>query len=140
MPYIEPVSSLLSWCGSLRTLGTFSVNQQRQFLSNPLSITIGYHRLYSHRAFRANTAVRTVLAALGSAGFQGSIKVGRPSTPSIICIDAHLVVVRRSLNRMRSNFYSVGFKGVSDIGYIMYVGESLSEFICSHRRTLEVYG
>lgn len=55
-------------------------------------ITIGYHRLYSHRAFRANTAVRTVLAALGSAGFQGSIKVGRPST-SPNCIDAHVVVV-----------------------------------------------
>ncbi|KAJ7610805.1 hypothetical protein FB45DRAFT_982113 [Roridomyces roridus] len=38
-------------------------------------ITIGYHRLYSHRAFRAKLPVRVVLAALGSAGFQGSIKV-----------------------------------------------------------------
>ncbi|KAJ7293006.1 fatty acid desaturase-domain-containing protein [Mycena rebaudengoi] len=37
-------------------------------------ITIGYHRLYSHRAFRAKLGVRIVLAALGSAGFQGSIK------------------------------------------------------------------
>ncbi|KAF7307151.1 Stearoyl-CoA desaturase [Mycena indigotica] len=37
-------------------------------------ITIGYHRLYSHRAFRAKLPVRLVLAALGSAGFQGSIK------------------------------------------------------------------
>ncbi|KAK0208735.1 hypothetical protein DFS33DRAFT_1253568 [Desarmillaria ectypa] len=37
-------------------------------------ITVGYHRLYSHRAFRANAAVRIALAALGSAGFQGSIK------------------------------------------------------------------
>ncbi|KAJ7651627.1 hypothetical protein DFH06DRAFT_1207561 [Mycena polygramma] len=37
-------------------------------------ITIGYHRLYSHRAFRAKFAVRVILAALGSAGFQGSIK------------------------------------------------------------------
>ncbi|KAJ7754945.1 hypothetical protein DFH07DRAFT_822247 [Mycena maculata] len=37
-------------------------------------ITIGYHRLYSHRAFRAKFPVRVVLAALGSAGFQGSIK------------------------------------------------------------------
>ncbi|KAF7303190.1 Stearoyl-CoA desaturase [Mycena kentingensis (nom. inval.)] len=35
---------------------------------------IGYHRLYSHRAFRATLPVRLVLAALGSAGFQGSIK------------------------------------------------------------------
>lgn len=39
-------------------------------------ITIGYHRLYSHRAFRANFGVRMVLAALGSMAFQGSIKVG----------------------------------------------------------------
>lgn len=38
-------------------------------------ITIGYHRLYSHRAFRAAFAVRLVLAALGSMAFQGSIKV-----------------------------------------------------------------
>lgn len=37
-------------------------------------ITIGYHRLYSHKAFKANTVVRAVLALLGSAGFQGSIK------------------------------------------------------------------
>ncbi|KAJ7686705.1 hypothetical protein B0H17DRAFT_709064 [Mycena rosella] len=39
-----------------------------------LGITIGYHRLYSHRAFKAKFAVRVVLAAFGSAGFQGSIK------------------------------------------------------------------
>ncbi|KAJ7654837.1 hypothetical protein B0H17DRAFT_1163477 [Mycena rosella] len=39
-----------------------------------LGALIGYHRLYSHRAFRAKFAVRVVLAALGSAGFQGSIK------------------------------------------------------------------
>ncbi|KAJ7727149.1 hypothetical protein DFH07DRAFT_233922 [Mycena maculata] len=37
-------------------------------------ITIGYHHLYSHRAFRAKFPVRVVLAAWGSAGFQGSIK------------------------------------------------------------------
>ncbi|CAK5264434.1 unnamed protein product [Mycena citricolor] len=37
-------------------------------------ITIGYHRLYSHRAFKAKLPVRVVLAVLGSAGFQGSIK------------------------------------------------------------------
>lgn len=37
-------------------------------------ITIGYHRLYSHKAFKAKFGVRLVLAILGSAGFQGSIK------------------------------------------------------------------
>lgn len=33
-----------------------------------ISITIGYHRLYSHRSFRASFGVRVVLAILGSAG------------------------------------------------------------------------
>ncbi|KAF8899049.1 hypothetical protein BD779DRAFT_1607641 [Infundibulicybe gibba] len=37
-------------------------------------ITVGYHRLYSHRAYHASFGVRLVLAALGSAAFQGSIK------------------------------------------------------------------
>ncbi|KAG6817938.1 hypothetical protein H0H87_012406 [Tephrocybe sp. NHM501043] len=38
-------------------------------------ITVGYHRLYSHRAFRASFGIRVVLAAMGSSAFQGSIKV-----------------------------------------------------------------
>ncbi|KAF5323535.1 hypothetical protein D9611_005581 [Ephemerocybe angulata] len=38
-------------------------------------ITIGYHRLYSHKAFKANTVVRAVLALLGSAGFQGAYDI-----------------------------------------------------------------
>ncbi|KAG1783556.1 hypothetical protein EV702DRAFT_956927 [Suillus placidus] len=37
-------------------------------------ITIGYHRLWSHHAFRANVYVRVILAALGCSAFQGSIK------------------------------------------------------------------
>ncbi|KAF8910097.1 hypothetical protein CPB84DRAFT_1958587 [Gymnopilus junonius] len=37
-------------------------------------VTIGYHRLYSHKAFRAALSVRVVLAVLGSAAVQGSIK------------------------------------------------------------------
>ncbi|KAF8585127.1 hypothetical protein K439DRAFT_1083268 [Ramaria rubella] len=37
-------------------------------------VTIGYHRLYSHRAFQATVGVRAVLAVLGSMAFQGSIK------------------------------------------------------------------
>ncbi|KAG5637648.1 hypothetical protein H0H81_003725 [Sphagnurus paluster] len=42
-------------------------------------ITIGYHRLYSHRAFRASLGVRMMLAAMGSSAFQGSIKPGGAS-------------------------------------------------------------
>lgn len=48
-------------------------------------ITIGYHRLYSHRAFRAGLPVRILLAALGSAGFQGSIKVRTTQSGAVLC-------------------------------------------------------
>ncbi|KZT62668.1 hypothetical protein CALCODRAFT_489670 [Calocera cornea HHB12733] len=37
-------------------------------------ITLGYHRLWSHKAFSANLPLRVVLAIMGSLGFQGSIK------------------------------------------------------------------
>lgn len=38
-----------------------------------LGIELGYHRLYSHRAFRARPGVRWVLLALGSLAFQGPL-------------------------------------------------------------------
>ncbi|KAF8326631.1 uncharacterized protein EI90DRAFT_3069993 [Cantharellus anzutake] len=37
-------------------------------------ITIGYHRLWSHRSFTAGRPLRVILAAMGCSGFQGSIK------------------------------------------------------------------
>ncbi|KDE03148.1 hypothetical protein MVLG_06343 [Microbotryum lychnidis-dioicae p1A1 Lamole] len=37
-------------------------------------ITIGYHRLWSHRSFTAAFPLRVVLAGMGCLGFQGSIK------------------------------------------------------------------
>ncbi|RDX51133.1 hypothetical protein OH76DRAFT_1455059 [Lentinus brumalis] len=40
-----------------------------------MGITVGYHRLYSHRAFRAAFPVRMFVALLGASAFQGSIKV-----------------------------------------------------------------
>ncbi|KAH9973270.1 hypothetical protein BGW80DRAFT_1171928 [Lactifluus volemus] len=40
-----------------------------------ICITIGYHRLYSHRSFNASIGVRSVLAVIGAGAFQGSIKV-----------------------------------------------------------------
>ncbi|KAI8990695.1 hypothetical protein BD414DRAFT_484513 [Trametes punicea] len=39
-----------------------------------LGITVGYHRMYSHRAFRATWPIRALLAMLGASAFQGSIK------------------------------------------------------------------
>ncbi|KAF8753836.1 Acyl-CoA desaturase [Rhizoctonia solani] len=37
-------------------------------------ITIGYHRLWSHKSFTARRPLRAVLAVMGALGFQGSIK------------------------------------------------------------------
>ncbi|KAI0652509.1 hypothetical protein C8Q79DRAFT_103901 [Trametes meyenii] len=39
-----------------------------------MGITVGYHRLYSHRAFRAAWPVRMAVALLGASAYQGSIK------------------------------------------------------------------
>jgi stearoyl-CoA desaturase (Delta-9 desaturase) len=38
-------------------------------------LTIGYHRLWSHRSFTARFPLRIVLAAMGTLGFQGSIRL-----------------------------------------------------------------
>jgi stearoyl-CoA desaturase (delta-9 desaturase) len=46
-----------------------------RLLQSNQRITIGYHRLYSHRSFNASLGVRAVLALLGASAFQGSIKV-----------------------------------------------------------------
>ena len=39
-----------------------------------LGITAGYHRLWSHRSFKASNGLKIFLAILGTLGFQGSIK------------------------------------------------------------------
>lgn len=49
-------------------------------------ITIGYHRLYSHRSFTATRALRVVLALMGCLGFQGSIKCEfTPRNLQLVC-------------------------------------------------------
>lgn len=45
------------------------------FWSPSNSITLGYHRLYSHRTFHAALIVRILIAIFGSMACQGSIKV-----------------------------------------------------------------
>jgi len=64
------------------------------FLSWQLAIfgiTIGYHRLYSHRSFRARRPLRLVLALLGTLGFQGSVKCTRVS--SLVIVQLYLIVL-----------------------------------------------
>ncbi|PPQ78943.1 hypothetical protein CVT25_002394 [Psilocybe cyanescens] len=64
MYYLPP------WAAQKKTLLLWFLTWQM----SDFGITIGYHRLYSHKAFRAAIGVRVVLAILGSAAFQGSIK------------------------------------------------------------------
>ncbi|ORY21154.1 hypothetical protein BCR39DRAFT_554136 [Naematelia encephala] len=63
--YLSPISQV-----DKRTLILCFIS----FQSASFGITIGYHRLWSHRAFTARLPLRIALAWMGSLGFQGSIK------------------------------------------------------------------
>src|SRR4051794_36702327 len=43
------------------------------FLCSSMSITLGYHRLFSHFAFRAKWPVRLFTCVFGAASFEGSV-------------------------------------------------------------------
>ena len=43
------------------------------YLATGLGVTVGFHRLFTHRAFATSAPVRAVLAALGSAAVEGPI-------------------------------------------------------------------
>src|SRR5690349_25054299 len=41
------------------------------YLLTALGITVGFHRLFTHRSFETNVVVKTILAILGSMAVQG---------------------------------------------------------------------
>jgi stearoyl-CoA desaturase (Delta-9 desaturase) len=43
------------------------------YVLTALGITLGYHRMFTHRAFEASRAFRTVIAVLGSMAVEGSV-------------------------------------------------------------------
>jgi stearoyl-CoA desaturase (delta-9 desaturase) len=43
------------------------------YVSTGLGVTVGYHRLFTHRSFRTTPTVRAVLAVLGSAALEGPV-------------------------------------------------------------------
>ena len=61
----------LAWGGALNwsDLVVFGV----MYVLTGLGITLGYHRLFTHRSFKTTRAVRVVLAVLGSMAVQGSV-------------------------------------------------------------------
>jgi stearoyl-CoA desaturase (delta-9 desaturase) len=60
-----------AWEGLLRPgdLIVFTV----LYVVTGLGVTVGFHRLFTHRSFKAKPAVRTVLAVLGSAAIEGPV-------------------------------------------------------------------
>src|SRR5918992_5213293 len=43
------------------------------YLLTAIGITVGFHRLFTHRSFKAKPAVRAVFAVLGSAAIEGPV-------------------------------------------------------------------
>ncbi len=58
-------SELLGWSDLI----VFAI----MYVSTGLGITVGFHRLFTHRSFKTGKAVRAILAALGSAAIEGPV-------------------------------------------------------------------
>src|SRR3954469_20864022 len=58
-------SSLLGWSDLI----VFAI----MYIATGLGITVGFHRLFTHRSFKTGKAVRAILAALGSAAIEGPV-------------------------------------------------------------------
>ncbi|KNZ60028.1 hypothetical protein VP01_1624g4 [Puccinia sorghi] len=63
--YISPIHKI-SWQTLLLTILSWQLAT--------FGITIGYHRLWSHKSFKAATPLKCFLSLIGCLGFQGSIK------------------------------------------------------------------
>src|SRR5215212_2119289 len=71
LPFLAFLAAIgLSWGGLVtwRDLAIFAV----MYALAGFGVTVGYHRLLTHRAFDASPAVRGTLAVLGSMGVQGA--------------------------------------------------------------------
>ena len=65
------VGGWLSWGGSLhwRDLLVLAIT----YMLTGLGITVGYHRLFTHRSFKTTRSVRALLAVLGSMAVEGPV-------------------------------------------------------------------
>jgi stearoyl-CoA desaturase (delta-9 desaturase) len=65
------VAGWQAWDGLLRPgdLVVFAV----MYMLTGLGVTVGFHRLFTHRSFKARRPVRAVLAVLGSAAIEGPV-------------------------------------------------------------------
>lgn len=67
--FVAAIVSLWGWGFGWVDLGLLL----GMYLFTALGITVGFHRLFTHRSFETNAVVRFVLAALGSMAVQGSV-------------------------------------------------------------------
>ena len=58
-------SELLGWSDLI----VFAI----MYIATGLGITVGFHRLFTHRSFKTGKTVRAILAALGSAAIEGPV-------------------------------------------------------------------
>ena len=65
------IAAWLAWGSALHwyDIAVFGV----MYLFTGLGITLGYHRLFTHRSFKTTRGVRAVLAVLGSMAVEGSV-------------------------------------------------------------------
>jgi|HubBroStandDraft_6_1064221.scaffolds.fasta_scaffold20811_3 stearoyl-CoA desaturase (delta-9 desaturase) len=65
------LAAWLTWGGALRwpDLVIFAIT----YLLTGLGITVGFHRLFTHRSFKTSPAIRALFAALGSAAVEGPV-------------------------------------------------------------------
>jgi stearoyl-CoA desaturase (delta-9 desaturase) len=70
-PVLLVLAIVFSWGGLLhwQDLVVFTVT----YLSIGVGVTVGFHRLFTHRSFKAAPSVRALLAILGSAAAEGAV-------------------------------------------------------------------
>ena len=65
------VAAWQAWGGALRPsdLAVFGI----MYVLTGLGVTVGFHRLFTHRSFKTGRAMRAILAVLGSAAIEGPV-------------------------------------------------------------------
>ncbi|KAJ3110799.1 hypothetical protein HDU96_006261 [Phlyctochytrium bullatum] len=70
LTHVAALASILFYTPKWQTLVLSAISIELA----TLGITMGYHRLWSHRSYKAGVLLRSALAFMGTLGFQGSIK------------------------------------------------------------------
>src|SRR5690606_39767508 len=72
LPFLAFIAAIVLLWNSLVSWGDIAILVV-MYVPTALGITVGYHRLFTHRAFEAKKWVRYLFAVLGSMAVEGSI-------------------------------------------------------------------